>query len=158
MLLVAAVALNGLLAGMSIDQTLKQVPSRRRIGIRNYAIYARGADLGSGLMLYVVLPNLAVLITLAAGAAVWICGPHAPGLNTALAITVGLTVAHVGATFGAAPKMLRSRRVPLEDETSLAKLFDSFERWQLARAALQTMTFGCSIWTLIEAGDQWPVA
>ena len=56
----------GTLAQFSLPTEAKQVPSRRRIGNRDYAIYTRGADLGTGIGLYVVLPNLAVLVTLMA--------------------------------------------------------------------------------------------
>jgi hypothetical protein len=36
-LLIAATALNGLLAGASLDQSIKQLPARRRIGVLSYS-------------------------------------------------------------------------------------------------------------------------
>jgi hypothetical protein len=152
-LLVLSVVLNGLLSGASLDQSIKQVPSRRRIGNRSYAVYTRGADLGAGLLWYILLPNLAVLCTLAAAVITVVTGSFKSPWGPAISIAAALSLAHGLATLGAAPKMLRSRRVSLDDEVSLDALFGSFERWQAIRAILQLLTFACSIWALIEA---WP--
>jgi hypothetical protein len=47
----AAVAANGLLAGASLDQSVKQLPARKRIGAVAYSVYAEAADLGNGIPL-----------------------------------------------------------------------------------------------------------
>jgi len=138
--LMIATGLNGLLAGASLDQSIKQVPSRHHIGASNYARYIRGADLASGVLWYAVLANAATLATIAAAAIGWReqVGDELRWLLLAGAI---VCVAHSAATLGAAPKLFASRKLPLEDETSLARLFDGFARWQAVRAMLQLTAF-----------------
>lgn len=144
-LILAATALNGLLAGASLDQSIKQVPSRNRIGVKAYAVYVRGADLGNGVFWYALLANAAALATLAAAFLGWRAHVHGH-LLTALVLAAVLSIAHTIATLGAAPTLLRSRTVSLDDERALAALFDRFARWQAVRAALQVLTFAISLW------------
>jgi hypothetical protein len=44
-LLVVATAVTGVLAGASLDQSVKQLPARRKIGAVAYSRYSRAADL-----------------------------------------------------------------------------------------------------------------
>jgi hypothetical protein len=46
-LLVAAVLVNGLLVGASLDQTIKQLPARRRIGPVAFSEYSKAGDAAS---------------------------------------------------------------------------------------------------------------
>jgi hypothetical protein len=48
-LIVLATAVNGLLAGGSLDAPLVKLPARRQVGPLAYAAFARGNDLGDGL-------------------------------------------------------------------------------------------------------------
>jgi hypothetical protein len=65
-LVVGSAAVNGLLAGASLDQSLKQLPARFTIGHIEYSKYSRAADLGYGVPLYVTLGVGAALLTIAA--------------------------------------------------------------------------------------------
>src|SRR5579864_661997 len=65
-LLEAAVALNGLVVGASLDQSIKQLPSRHRIGAVAYSVYSRASDLGNGIAWYGSAGIAAVLVTMAA--------------------------------------------------------------------------------------------
>jgi hypothetical protein len=143
--IVAATALNGLLAGASLDQSIKQVPSRHRIGVKAYAVYVRGADLGTGTVWYALLANSATFATLASAYLGW--QAQAQGqLLVALALSAVLSIAHTIATLGAAPTLRKSRTVPLDDENALEQLFDRFARWQTVRVSLQVIAFGTSLW------------
>jgi len=51
-LIVIATVLNGGLAGVSLEGSLVKLPARRRIGVVAYATFARGNDLGNGLVVY----------------------------------------------------------------------------------------------------------
>lgn len=51
----AATAVDGLLAGASLDQSIKQLPARRRIGMRAFSAYSRASDQASGLYWYALL-------------------------------------------------------------------------------------------------------
>ncbi len=48
----AALGADGILAGLSLDKVIVQLPARRRIGVTAYAAYARAADLGNGIAFY----------------------------------------------------------------------------------------------------------
>jgi hypothetical protein len=52
-LMVGAVAVGGLLA--SLDQAIRQLPARRRVGARAFSAYSRAADLGNGVWSYALL-------------------------------------------------------------------------------------------------------
>src|SRR4029450_13235364 len=65
-LIVAATALNGILAGASLDQSIKQLPARHRIGATAYSVYSRASDLGNCVVWYALLGIGAALITIIA--------------------------------------------------------------------------------------------
>jgi len=62
---VAAVLLSGILAGLSLDKVIVQLPARRRMGAVGYPGYAR-ADLGNGVVFYAVAGIGAAVLTVAA--------------------------------------------------------------------------------------------
>ncbi len=66
LLVIAATALDGLLAGASLDQSIKQLPARRRIGVIAYSVYSRAADMGTGILWYAILGVGAALLTIVA--------------------------------------------------------------------------------------------
>jgi hypothetical protein len=139
----ASVMANGLLVGASLDQSIKQLPARRRIGPVAYAAYARAAD-GStnGIAWYAALGvGTAGLTVATAAAAVW---ARQPGSARAAAVAAGLlSLAHSAATTRAAPIMLSLRTQ--DDEQVVADGLDRFERWQTVRAALQVATLAAAV-------------
>jgi hypothetical protein len=68
LLLGLATVVDGLLAGASLDQSIKQLPARHRIGMRAFSAYSRASDLASGLFWYAPLGIAGVVLTLAAAA------------------------------------------------------------------------------------------
>ncbi|MGH7883315.1 MAG: hypothetical protein ACREN8_10500, partial [Candidatus Dormibacteraceae bacterium] len=65
-LLIIAVLVNAILVGASLDQSIKQLPARHRIGVVAYSEYSKAADLANGVLWYGVLGIGGALITLAA--------------------------------------------------------------------------------------------
>ena len=63
---VAALVADGILAGLSLDKVIVQLPARQRIGVTAYAAYARAADLGNGIAFYAAAGVGAAVLTLAA--------------------------------------------------------------------------------------------
>lgn len=134
----AALVADGLLAGLSLDKVIVQLPARRRIGAVAYAAYARSADLGNGVAYYAVVGVGAAALTIAAFAAAAArssCGAVTGLLGAAAA----LSVLHSLATGRAAPTMFKIGRAEDTPE-ALAALLDRFARWSAARAALQAAT------------------
>jgi hypothetical protein len=134
----AALVADAILAGFSLDKVIVQLPARRRMGVIDYARYARSADLGNGVALYAAVGVGAAVLTLAAfGAAVARDAPRAViGLLAAAAI---LSVLHSAASARAAPTMFRIGRAE-DTEAALTPLLTRFARWSVARAVAQTAT------------------
>jgi hypothetical protein len=144
-----AAALNGLLAGASLDQSLKQLPARHKMGVSAFSLYSRSADLSrNGVIWYALLGISAALVTLAAAVATDISGSTQtlPILGAAV-----LSVLHSIATSFAAPTNFRQRKV-LKDQAALAAVFDTFERWQTVRVILQVSTFMLTLWAIVVLG------
>lgn len=145
-LLGVATAADGLLAGASVDQSIKQLPARHRIGVRAFSAYSRASDLANGRFLYPSLGVGGAVLTIVA--AVWALTLHLPTGHLALVLVAGvLSVAHSIATARAAPVNWSQLRVE-NDEAALTRVFDRFERWQAARAILQVTTFLIMVWAL----------
>jgi hypothetical protein len=63
---VSVLVADGVLAGLSLDKVIVQLPARRRIGITAYAAYARAADMGNGIAFYAAVGVGGALLTIAA--------------------------------------------------------------------------------------------
>jgi hypothetical protein len=145
-LLIAAVAFNGILTGASLDQSIKQLPARRRIGVIAFSVYSRAADLGNGIIWYAIIGIGAALLTIAAALGAYL-QPAPASLALPLYLAALTSLLHSFATAQAAPTNFRQRQAP-DDAAQLAEILDHFERWQTVRALLQAATFGLTLWAL----------
>ena len=141
-LIVASVALNGIFAGASLDQSMKQLPARRRIGVV-YSAYSRAADEGRGLAWYVILGVGSAVTTVAAATTTWFEDPSAPW--TTLLVMAGALSAIQ--TFATVTPMNFSRRHNVE-EAELHQLFERFARWQNLRSIVQLLALLASLGSL----------
>jgi hypothetical protein len=138
-LIAVATAANGILTGASLDQSIKQLPTRHKIGMVAFSAYSRAADLGSGIVWYATLGIGAAVLTIAAAVVEYLqATPVAQAWPVYVAAAI--SVAHSLATSQAAPTNFRQRAVA-GDEGQLATIFARFERWQTARVTLQLLTF-----------------
>jgi len=142
-----ATAFNGILAGSSLDQSIKQLPARQHIGVVMYSAYSQASDLGNGILWYATLGIGAAVLTLATAVALFF--QQAP-LEHALPLyaAAGLSVLHSLVTTQAAPLLFSQRQVP-GDPVALGRIFDRFAHWQTQRALLQTLTFVVLVWALL---------
>jgi hypothetical protein len=145
-LLLAAVAANGIAAGATLDQAIKQLPARRRIGAPAYLSYVRAADMGNGLIWYPVMGVGATLVTLAAVTATLLAHPTA-GQAAAVAAAAAGTLAHTAATSRAAPTLLALRRGEHTAEATAA-ILDRFATINALRAAAVVATLAATTWAL----------
>jgi hypothetical protein len=146
-LLVAATALNGIAAGASLDQAIKQLPARHRIGVVAYSAYSKAADLGNGIAWYVSIGIGAVVLTVGTAIAAF---SQQIALAKAVPIyaAVVLSILHSLVTTQAAPTMFSQRRYD-QDEAALTKVFNRFARLHALRALFQVLTFATLLWALI---------
>jgi hypothetical protein len=147
LLIALATAVNGLLSGLNVDTALVKLPARRRIGAVAYAIFARGNDLGNGLVVYPLLGIGAALLTVLATAIAFIS--HTKGeVLLLLSLATLLSVLHTFATTRAAPIMLSLKDAPA-DEAILTTKLDRFAHWHAVRAIFQVLAFFILLWTLV---------
>ena len=135
---IAALVADGLLAGLSLDKVIVQLPARRQMGVVGYAAYARAADLGHGVAFYASVGVSAAVLTVAAVAVAAARGAPA-AVTGLLAAAAVLSVLHSAATGRAAPTMFRIGRAE-DNQAALAALLARFARWSAARAVLQAAT------------------
>jgi len=148
-LIASASALNGLLSGLNLDTALVKLPARRRIGAVAYASFARGNDLGNGLLVYPLLGIGAALLTWLATAlaAVWHVSMEVLLL---LSLASLLSLLHTIATTRAVPVMLSIKDAP-DDQAILTAKLDRFARWHTVRATFQILAFFVLPWALVVA-------
>jgi hypothetical protein len=150
LLLAGATALNGILAGASLDQSIKQLPARHRIGPVTYSLYSRASDLGNGILWYAGIGIGAALLAIAVAVIAYIQGTiiaQAPLVYSA----AGLSVLHTLITARAAPTNFSQRNYE-NDESGLSAVLDRFARLQAFRALVQLITFGLLLWALMSYG------
>lgn len=153
-LLIAAALANGLMAGASLDRSVVQLPARRKIGVPAYSAYSVAHELeGVGLIWYPVLGLGSALLTIAA--AVLAAATGISLLNgSPIYLAATAAVMHSVATARAAPLNFRQRSAQ-GDEAQLARIIDSFEKWQAARAVLQLASFAGTVVALAGLGRVW---
>jgi hypothetical protein len=140
--LIAATAATGLLAGASLDQSVKQLPARHRIGAAAFSRYSQAADLGNGIALYATLGIGSALLNVGAALAAVLEGLP---LAASMPIHAGaaLAILHSIVTARAAPVNFSQKGV--SDEAKLAAIFARFSRLQSLRAGLQLINFGINL-------------
>ena len=145
-LMILAIAMNGLLSGLNVDTALVKLPARRRIGAVAYATFARGNDLGNGLVVYPLLGVGAGLLTLLATTLAY--AERSP-MEVLLLLSLAslLSLLQTFATTRAAPVMLSIKDAP-DDEAILAAKLDRFARWHAVRATFQVLAFFVLLWVL----------
>jgi hypothetical protein len=137
-LIALATAVDGLLAGASLDQSIKQLPARHRVGVLAFSGYSRASDQANGVAWYAALGVGGAGLTLAAALTAVVS--RAPDPERRPLLLAGLlSVAHTLATARAAPINF-AQRAARNDQRALERIFDSFERWQTLRASLQLAT------------------
>ncbi|MBV9227749.1 MAG: hypothetical protein JOZ18_00445 [Chloroflexi bacterium] len=143
-ILLAATAMDGLLAGASLDQSIKQLPARHRIGLVAFSAYSQAGDLGNGILWYAFLGIGAALLTIVAAVMTIVAGvPFGQSLPVLIAAI--LSVLHSLVTMQAAPTNFSQRKVA-NDEIALTAVFNRFEGLQTLRATLQALTFFAMLW------------
>lgn len=145
---IATTALIGPGAGMSMDQAIKQLPARRRIGAVAYSAYSRAGDQGNGLILY---PPMGVgCLLLAVAAAVSGHLYHLPDrLQVPLDISGVLALLHSLVTARAAPINFSQRKYQPTDEAGLSRVLDHFASWHNLRTVFQVLNFAVSLWATV---------
>lgn len=146
-LIVVSTIVHGTIAGLSFDVALVKLPTRKRIGAIAYANFARGNDLGNGIIVYPSVGILALLLVIATILAAY--STHAPAAVMLPLYVTGLTtICHTLGSAKAAPIMLSLKHTP-DDTKILTTKLNAFARWHAFRAVFQMGTFIALVWTLV---------
>jgi len=146
-LILAATIVTGLLAGISLDKAIVQLPARHRMGVVGFASFSKANDLGNGLIVYPALGSSAALLTLLAALAAFMQGTPLAHIWP-LYISALLALLHSVTTARAAPNMLSLRQSP-KDESILIETFNRFAKWHNLRAILQLFNFIMLAWAVV---------
>ncbi len=148
--LLIAVAVNAIATGATLDQAIKQLPARHRIGPVAYTRYVRAADLTNGLYWYPPLGIGTAVLTLVAVAANLTAHPSSTSAVALVVAALG-TIAHLGATARAAPTLLSLRHGQIEEQAGRAVL-DRFARINAVRAAAMSVTLLATLLAALTTG------
>ncbi len=146
-LIVIAVIIHGLIAGISFDVATVKLPTRKRIGAVAYARFARGNDMGNGIIVYPTIAILALILVAVTTLIAYLSRAPQTVTLPLLAACAG-TVAHSLCTAKAAPNIL-SLRNAADDEIFLTGKLNEFAKWHAYRAAFQFLTFVALVWALV---------
>jgi hypothetical protein len=142
-LIFLAVAFDGIVAGASLDQVIKQLPARHEIGPKAFSAYSQAADLSNGIIWYATIGKGSALFTVAAAISIFRQRSYSH-YSIPIYIAAVLSVAHCVVTAYAAPTNFQQLEVS-DDEQALIQVFDHFEQLSLARAVLQVTAFGAML-------------
>ncbi len=149
--MVIATAINGVAAGATLDQAVKQLPARHRIGAAAYLDYARAADLRNGLLWYPAL-GLGAAATSLAAAAIGMTDHPGTGRAAGSIAVAAATVAHLMATSRAAPIMIGLRAGIDHPTAAVAADLDRFARANILRAGAMVIALAAAGWTATRSG------
>lgn len=146
-LLIATTVAIAVGTGATLDQTIKQLPARRRVGASAYVAYVRAADLRNGLIWYPVI-GVSCVLTPAAAIVVGLSRkPTGAAEATLIALAVSI-VGFIAATATAAPTLFTVRRGAVTDLVA-ARTLDRFARMNAVRAVAITLALVASTWALV---------
>ena len=142
---ITATVLTALLCGASLDQSIKQLPARRVIGVIAFSAYAKAADLNNGVLWYAVLGIGSALTSIISAILVW---KYHSNASYALSFYFGgfFAICHTICTTQAAPLYHKQKKINDGDE--LERLFKRFELIQTIRSIFIALNLLSFIWSL----------
>jgi hypothetical protein len=143
-LIILATGFDGIMAGASLDQVIKQLPARHEIGPKAFSAYSQAADLSNGIIWYATIGIGSALFTIAAAISIFRQGSSYYYYAIPIYVAATLSIAHSVVTAYAAPTNFQQLEVSY-DEQALIQVFDHFEQLSLVRAALQVAAFGAML-------------
>jgi hypothetical protein len=146
LILIITTFIYGLGAGVSFDVALVKLPTRHRIGVTAYANFARGNDLGNGIIVYPIVAISGALILFTSTIIAYSSG-QPPATLYPLYIAVVTTILAFLATAKAAPIMLSLKNTS-DVENVLKDKLNRFAHWHTVRTVCHIIAFFALIWTL----------
>lgn len=149
-LIFISVIVHGIIAGLSFDVAMVKLPTRKRIGSIAYANFARGNDLGNGIIVYPTIGILALALVLGTTLTAYFNNFSFQVMLPLYLAVIG-TILHSLCSAKAAPIML-SLKHTADDEKILTDKLNTFAFWHNLRAIFQFLTFVALTWALVVLG------
>jgi hypothetical protein len=137
-------AFTGLLCGASLDQSIKQLPARHKIGTRAFSAYAKAADLKTGVGYYAFL-GLGSGATCLAAAFTVAQNEFRHSYDGTIYLAAFFATSHLICTAIAAPLYFSQKNVNEKEE--LRTILNKFEKIQTIRSVAIGLCFISTVWT-----------
>ena len=150
-LIVLATAFNGILAGASLDQSIKQLPTRHKIGLKVFSAYSKESDLSRrGIIWYATIGIGGALLTIVAAVNISF-NYNESSIISIIPIYFAAVFAtlHSFVTTQAAPVNFKQRKIVNDNEHQLINIFNNFERLSRIRTVFQVLSFAGTLLSLL---------
>jgi len=137
-ILLMATCFTGILCGASLDQSIKQLPARRKMGLRNFSEYAKAADLSNGIAWYAIIGIGSAVLTILTAIIVW-KSDLKPKFSYLIYAAGIFAICHSICTSQAAPTYFKQKQT--SDEKDLERIFKRFEVIQTIRSVFIVLNF-----------------
>ena len=146
---VGAALFGGLLAGVTANRALVELPAWQRIGVLEWANFTRAENHGVGTFFYIVVGFVALVLTVSTAIALRFDCSVRVGRFPAYAAAV-LAIAYAAITRGILVPAMFHLRAAGNDSAALEKIFGVVLRWWAVNDVLHVLTFALTLWALAE--------
>lgn len=149
-LAMGAAVSGGLLAGVTANRWLVEMPAWERIGVIPWASYLRAENHGIGAVFYPVIGLITLLFTIGTAVAFYF-DRQAPGPGRVpIYAAAVLAIVYAAITRAILVPANYSIRAVGDNAAELERIFRSIAPWWGANDALHVVTFVLSVWALVE--------
>jgi hypothetical protein len=149
-LTVGATLFGGMLAGVTANRALVQLPAWERTGLTAWASFTRAESLGLGAIFYPAIGFAALLFTVAAAIASRFDQAARGSRRFPIYSAAGLAIAWAAITRGVLVPAMSSLSATGNNTAELQQIFLTVTRWSAVNDALHVLTFALSLWGLAE--------
>jgi hypothetical protein len=149
-LALGAALFGGLLAGVTANRALVQLPAFERIGVLPWAHLTRAENHGVGAYFYLVIGLIALLTTIGTAIAYRFDQAAHGSRSFPIYSAVVLAVAGAVVTRGILVPAMFSLRAAGDNLLELQRVLSINARWWGVNDLLHLLTFGCNLWALTE--------
>jgi hypothetical protein len=147
---IGAVLFGGLLAGATANRAFVEMPAWERIGVMQWASYARLETGAAAFLLYPAIGGAALLLTIVTAIAVQFDRTVRATRRFPVYSAVAIAVVAAVITRAEVVPALSALRAQLSDPTMAQGLFKTLAGWWAVNDALHTLAFGFNLWALVE--------
>lgn len=147
-LVIGASLFGGILAGVTANRALVQLPAWQNVGLVPWAAFTQAENASVGSIFYPVLGLLAILFTLSAAVAFRLDRATSGQPRLAIYSAALLTFVWAVVTRVLLVPAMSSLRAAGNDTVNLQQIFSTVERWSAVNDTLHVITFCLNLWAL----------